>query len=120
MRDAGALVMSGGPGIGKTTLWEAGLALARDRGTRLLIVRPTAAGTRLPFAALIDLCDCVESSALAGLPAPQRTALEIALLRRDPGSVAPEPGATALGFLNTLRALAEAGPLLLAIDDVPW
>jgi DNA-binding CsgD family transcriptional regulator len=119
-RDAGALVLTGGPGIGKTTLWEAGLALARDRGTRLLVVRPSAAETRLPFAALIDLCDCVETSTLAGLPAPQRAALEVALLRRDPGAVPPEPGAIALGFLNTLRKLAEDGPLLLAIDDVPW
>jgi DNA-binding CsgD family transcriptional regulator len=117
---AGALVLTGGPGIGKTTLWEAGLALARERGTRLLIVRPSAAETRLPFAALIDLCDGIESSALAGLPAPQRAALEVALLRRDPGAVPPEPGAIALGFLNMVRALVEDGPLLLAIDDVPW
>jgi DNA-binding CsgD family transcriptional regulator len=119
-RDAGALVLTGGPGIGKTTLWEAGLALARDRGTRALVVRPSAAETRLPFAALIDLCDGVGPAALAGLPAPQRAALEVALLRRDPGAVPPEPGAIALGFLNTLRTLAEDGPLLLAIDDVPW
>jgi DNA-binding CsgD family transcriptional regulator len=119
-RDTGALVLTGGPGIGKTTLWEAGLAVARERGTRLLIVRPSAAETRLPFAALIDLCDCVEAGALAGLPAPQRAALEVALLRSDPGAVPPEPGAIALGFLNMLRALADDGPLLLAIDDVPW
>ena len=78
-RDTGALVLTGGPGIGKTTLWEAGLAVARERGTRLLIVRPSAAETRLPFAALIDLCDCVEAGALAGLPAPQRAALDAAM-----------------------------------------
>jgi MoxR-like ATPase len=27
-----ALVLSGEPGIGKTTLWEAGIAAARERG----------------------------------------------------------------------------------------
>ncbi len=119
-RDDGALALTGGPGIGKTTLWEAGLAIARGRGSRALVVRPSAAETRLPFAALIDLCDGVESSALARLPAPQLAALEVALLRREPAGVPPEPGAIALGFLNALRALAEERPLLLAVDDVPW
>ena len=41
-----ALVLAGGPGIGKTTLWEAGVALARERGTRVLIVRGRAAPRR--------------------------------------------------------------------------
>ena len=30
---ARALALYGGPGIGKTTLWEAGIAAARDRGS---------------------------------------------------------------------------------------
>ena len=69
-----ALVLGGGAGIGKTTLWEAGIEMARGRGTRVLVVRPSGAETSLSFAALIDLCDRIEESALAELPAPQRTA----------------------------------------------
>src|SRR5437764_14656083 len=81
---AGALVLSGGAGIGKTTLWEAGLELARERGVRVLAVRPSGAETGLAFAALIDLCDGVERAELADLPPPQRAAPGVGLLRAEP------------------------------------
>jgi DNA-binding NarL/FixJ family response regulator/tetratricopeptide (TPR) repeat protein len=117
---APALVLSGGAGIGKTTLWEAGIELARERGDRVLAVRPSGAETGLAFAALIDLCDDVESGELAALPPPQRAALEVALLRADPAGVASEPHAIALALRGLLRTLATDTPLLVAIDDVPW
>ena len=44
----------------------------------------------------------------------------MALLRAEPEGAPPEPHAIALGFLNTLRALAAREPLLVAIDDVQW
>jgi DNA-binding CsgD family transcriptional regulator len=115
-----ALVLSGGPGIGKTTLWEAGIAAARARGMRVLSTRASGAEAQLSLAALIDLLDEVDGKALAGLPAPQLRALEVALLRAEPAGAAPESGAIALGFLNALRALAVREPLLVAIDDVQW
>ena len=59
------------PGIGKTTLWEGGIALARAQGLRVLSARASGADARLSFAALIDLLDGVETEELAGLPAPQ-------------------------------------------------
>ena len=68
-----ALVLSGAPGIGKTTLWEAGIEVARERGLRVLSARPSGAEARLSFAALIDLFDRIETGAMAGLPAPQRS-----------------------------------------------
>ena len=74
----------------------------------------------MSFTALIDLFDGVGADTLAGLPAPQARALEVALLRREPAADAPEPGAIALGVLNGLRALAAAGPVLVAIDDLQW
>ena len=115
-----ALVLSGGAGIGKTTLWEAGIELARERGMRVLLSRASAAEARLSFAALIDLCDRVDTGALVDAPAPQRAALEVALLRAEPGTVAGEPLAIGLGLLNALRSLAASGPLLVAIDDLQW
>jgi hypothetical protein len=117
---ARTLVLGGGAGIGKTTLWEAGIEIARGRGTRVLVVRPSGAETSLAFAALIDLCDSVEAIALAELPAPQRSALEVALLRAQPTEAAPEPHAIAVGLRTLLRSLAADGPLLVAIDDVQW
>ena len=115
-----ALVLSGEAGIGKTTLWEAGVELARERGLRTLIARPSGTEARLSFAALIDVFEDVDARALVGLPGPQRSALEVALLRAEPSGAPPEPHAIALGFLNALRALAAERPVLLAVDDIPW
>jgi DNA-binding CsgD family transcriptional regulator len=115
-----SLVLTGGPGIGKTTLWEAGVEMARERGALVLDVRASLAEARLSFAALIDLCDCVPEAAFDALPAPQRAALEVALLRAEPGPVAPQPGAISLGFLNLLRELAATLPLVIAVDDMQW
>jgi DNA-binding CsgD family transcriptional regulator len=115
----GALLLTGGPGIGKSTLWGAGVEAARERGLRVLSARASDAEAQHSFAALIDLLDGVETEELT-LPVPQRRALEIALLRAEPTELAPEPQAIAVGFLNALRALAARQPLLLAIDDVQW
>jgi DNA-binding CsgD family transcriptional regulator len=115
-----ALVLWGGPGIGKTTLWEAGVEAARARGVQVLTRRASEAEAQLSFAALIDLLDGVDVGALPDVPPPQRSALEVALLRAEPAGVAPEPRTIAFGFLNALRALAARAPLLVAIDDVQW
>jgi DNA-binding CsgD family transcriptional regulator len=115
-----ALVLAGGPGIGKTTLWEAGIATALEHGVRVLAARPSGTESWLSFAALVDLCTDLDAGALGELPPPQRSALEVALLRAEPAAIPPEPRAIALGLLNLLRALARQGPLLVAVDDVPW
>ncbi len=72
----------------------------------MLVARPSGAEAEHSFSALIDLCDGIEPEVLARLPAPQLAALEVALLRAEPTSGAPEPHAIALGFLNGLRVLA--------------
>ena len=115
-----SLVLTGGPGIGKTTLWEAGVQGASERGLRVLSARASSAEAQLSLAALIDLCDGIETDSLAGLLPPQRAALEVALLRAEPTEAPPEPHAIALGFLNVLRALSADAPLLVAIDDIQW
>ena len=117
---APALVLTGAPGIGKTTLWEAGIAAARSNGLQVLSASPSDGEARLSFAALIDLFDGVGDAALAGLPAPQRRALDVALLRREPAGEPAEPHAIGLGVLNGLRALAARAPVLVAVDDVQW
>ncbi len=116
--DAGTLVVTGDVGLGKTTLWEAGIEVARQRGFRVLSTRASSAETRLSYAALIDLLDGVDLEEMVELPAPQLTALEVALLRAEPTATPPD-SAVALGLLNAFRALA-VQPLLVAVDDVPW
>ena len=117
---APVLVFTGGPGIGKTALWEAGLCRAGERGIRVLAARPSEAEARHPFAALFDLLEGVGANELDTLPVPQRQALEAALLRAEPAAVAPEPFAISAGFLGALRRMAATGPLLCAVDDLQW
>ncbi|MGI9110596.1 MAG: ATP-binding protein [Gaiellaceae bacterium] len=95
-----ALILTGGPGIGKTKLWEAGVDAARERGLRVLSARASDAEVQLSFATLIDLFDDVETEELAALPAPQLQALEVALLRAVPNGPPPEAQAIAVGFLR--------------------
>jgi len=115
-----ALLLTGGPGIGKTALWERGLRLARDRGIRVLAARPSGAEAELSFAGLFDLLEGIDIGSVGGLPVPQRRALEAALLRAEPMDAAPERLAIAAGFLTVLRSLAASEPLLVAVDDLQW
>ena len=114
------LIVEGEPGIGKTTLWEAGIAAARKRLVRVMPARASSAEAQLSFAGLSDLLEDVDEATFAALPGPQRQALEVALLRAVPEGAAPEPRAIAVGFLNVLRALASLGPVLVAVDDLQW
>jgi MoxR-like ATPase len=43
------LLLVGEPGIGKTTLWEAGVEAARERGLRVLAARPSGADAQASF-----------------------------------------------------------------------
>ena len=71
-----ALLLSGDPGIGKTTVWKEGLADALLRDYRILSCGPIEAETRLSYAALGDLLEPILEEALPSLPEPQRRALE--------------------------------------------
>src|SRR5262250_1310282 len=77
----GALILGGDAGIGKTALWLDTLEQARARSYRMLSSRPSQSEAKLSFAALGDLFEGVVDEALDGLPPPQRSALEVALLR---------------------------------------
>jgi len=52
-----ALILEGAAGIGKTTLWHAGVSFARARGHRVLSCRAAESEARLSYAALGDLFD---------------------------------------------------------------
>jgi len=114
------LLLAGDPGIGKTTVWEAGCSRARDHGFRVLWARASEAETGLLFAGLADLMENVPPEAMAAVPGPQRHALDVATCRADPGEKPPEPFATAAGLLSLLGAAAADAPLLVAIDDAQW
>ncbi len=120
-RRPSALVLVGEAGIGKTTLWEAGVERASGRGWRVLEARASAAETTMTFAALGDLLDPVIDDVLDEILPMQRSALRTALLRADPADdPISDHRAVASGTLGCLRVFARSGPVLLAIDDVQW
>jgi hypothetical protein len=114
------LVVCGEPGIGKSTVWEAGVGLARSRGFAVWPARASEAEAQLSYAGLADLVEGAGPGVLAGLPVPQRRALEVAVRRAEPDGAAPEPLAVAAGLLGALRVASAAGPVLVAVDDLPW
>ena len=85
----------------------------------MLVCRPIESEAQLAYAALGDLLAEVSDEAMAELPEPQRRALEVALLRREPEGQ-PLQQAVALGTLGVLRAIARERPAVVGIDDVQW
>jgi DNA-binding CsgD family transcriptional regulator len=115
-----AFVVRGPAGIGKTTVWQAGLALAEEAGCRCLQARPSDVEARLSFAGLADLLAPVDPEYFARLPPPQRRALSVALLREEPEEGAGRrhhTRAVATATCSLLRELARDQPTILAIDD---
>jgi DNA-binding CsgD family transcriptional regulator len=114
------LLLEGEAGIGKTTVWMAGVADAAARSYVVLSSRPAESEAALSFAGLADLLDGVLDRVLAGLPPPQQDALQVALLLKDPAGNAPGHRAVCAAFLAVIRALATDGPVVIAIDDLQW
>ena len=115
-----ALVLSGEPGIGKTVLWEEGVSEAKRQSRLVLLHRSVEAETSLSFSALSDLVAPVFDEVASSLAPLRRRALEVALLLAEPGVEAPNHRAIGLALLDVLRALAERGPVLVALDDLQW
>jgi DNA-binding CsgD family transcriptional regulator len=114
------LVLSGEAGIGKTTLWHAGVAEARKQLDRVLTCRGVVAEASLSFAGLSDLLGEVLEEAAPLLVTPRRRALEVALMLAEPTGEPPDAHAIGLAVHDVFRVLARRGPLLVAIDDVQW
>lgn len=116
-----ALILEGEPGIGKTTLWLAGLEQARDSGFVVLSAQATAAESVLAYTSLGDLLREVEAGVYADLPDPQRVAMDRVLLRgKERNSAVTDQRTVAAGFLSIVERLADESPVLIAIDDLQW
>lgn len=115
-----ALLIRGEPGIGKTTIWHAAVTRAVDAAFRVVSCRPSSAEAQLPYAGLGDLLAHVDDDVTSALPAPQRRALNVALLRADANTDPLEQRAVSVAALHVLVDLARVAPVLLAIDDLQW
>ena len=117
---ASAFVLEGEAGVGKTTIWRAGVAEAEERGLRVLQASPAESETALSFSGIGDLLDPVLDEALAPLPAGQRRALSRALVIEEDEGPTPDPHAVGVALLSAVRTLAEERALVVAIDDAQW
>ncbi|MGW4810059.1 AAA family ATPase [Kitasatospora cineracea] len=112
---AGALVLRGEPGIGKSALLDAAAEAAA--GWRVLRAAGVESEARLPHAVLSQLL-APALGELDGLPGPQRAALERTLGLAD--GPAGDRLLVGLAVLTLLGDLAERQPVLALVDDLQW
>jgi DNA-binding CsgD family transcriptional regulator len=112
---AGALVLRGEAGIGKTALLDAAEEMAA--GARLLRVAGVESEAELPFAALHALLRPVVDE-IGALPVRQAAALRGALGMAE-AAVGDRFG-VGLGVLSLIAELAEDRPVLVLADDAQW
>lgn len=123
------LLVSGPPGIGKTTLLEAAQRSARQAGFVILTARGGELESHFPYGVVRQLFE----SALRHVPAAERTellagaaAFAAPVVAGDSGPPAPDgPGAASeFGPLHGLHWLtvnmSARAPLLIAVDDAHW
>jgi DNA-binding CsgD family transcriptional regulator len=116
-----AFAIDGEPGIGKSVLWSACVAYARERGISVLAAQPAEAERGLGYVGLIDLLDPVaDEQVLSRLTPPRRHAVERALLREPFSTGRVDHRALAVGVRDVLADLGAVDPVLIAIDDVQW
>jgi AAA ATPase domain len=114
-----ALILVGEAGIGKTTIWREAVARAR-RDCLALVSEPAEQEQKLSFAGLGDLLRDLGGNVWAGLPPPQRRALDVALVVEEPGRGAPDRRTVAAGLLTLVCRAAAISPVLVAVDDGQW
>src|SRR4051794_23755546 len=117
---AAALVLEGQAGIGKSTLWLAGVEHARAQRLRVLVSRPAEAERGLAHVGLGDLFEHVGGDVMAALPAPRRRALEVALLLDEEAGERVDRRSLAVAVRSVLQLLSERDAVLIAVDDVQW
>ena len=118
---ARVLAVEGEAGIGKSTLLAEIERAARDAGATVLATRGTAADAEIGFAGLLTFLRPVESR-LDVLAGDGHESLRSALTLGGSGSSAGGGGAAAgagvgLGVYRVLTSLADAGPVLVVVDD---
>ena len=112
---AGALVIHGEAGVGKSALLEDLIAAAGH--ARVLRTQGLESESPLAFAALHRLLRPVVAL-LDELPVPQARALRVAFGHEDGPAV--EPFLVAVATLSMLTEAAELAPVLCVVDDAHW
>ena len=114
-----ALVLSGEAGIGKTILWEAGVEKAGAVRARPFSPQRRGRGFALLRRALRSARSGLRRGGAGACAAAAAGARGRAVARRA-GRGASDARAIGLALLDVLRALADDGPVVVALDDVQW
>jgi tetratricopeptide (TPR) repeat protein len=114
------VVLEGEPGIGKSSLWLAGVEHAAASGLRVLVSRPAEAEQSLAYVGIGDLFERDLDVVLPRLSPPRRRALEGALLIEDADADVVDSRALGLAVRDGLQVLAERGAVVVAVDDLQW
>ncbi|WP_338829251.1 ATP-binding protein [Bradyrhizobium sp. 27S5] len=112
------LIVSGEPGIGKSTLLEIARQRADERGFSVLSMAGVLAEVHLPFAALEQALRPLMKQAARLIPR-QRSALLAAFGMHDDAGP-PDLFLVGLAALSLLTERATRGPILLVADDAQW
>jgi DNA-binding CsgD family transcriptional regulator len=116
-RTGGALLLYGQPGIGKSALLEAVAAAAAADGTRVLRAAGAEFEADVSYSALNQILLPLHGE-LDRLGAAGRQAMSVAL--GFGAGPPPERLVVCNAALELLRSVAETGPVLLVVDDLPW
>lgn len=114
------LVLEGDAGIGKSTLWQAGVRAAEKRSYLVLQSRPAETEQGMDYVALGDMFRSISQEALTSLPGPQRHAVAAAVLVTEGAGAPVDARALGVGILSLLPRLADGRPVLVAMDDCQW
>jgi len=115
-----ALLIDGEPGIGRSTLWLAGLNQARERGFQTLSARVSKAEVDLEYATVADLLAEVDLEVLQRLPDAHVAAIDRVLLRGTSDATAEERHVVAAAVTSVIQRLCRDAPVIVGIDDVQW
>ena len=111
---AGALILAGEAGLGKTSLIKAAIASAGD--FRVLQARGIESEGGLSYAVIVELLGGARPL-VESLPRTLRGALEAACSLRV---AAVDPSAVAGAWATLLATAADTQPVLVVVDDLQW
>jgi DNA-binding CsgD family transcriptional regulator len=118
----GIVALTGPAGIGKSTLLEAGVEMARRRDVRVLVARADELESNYSFSVVRDLFEprLIKSAGAAGLASgPARRAMDA--LDAAGSDLAPADTFAITHGLYWLAAdLCQRDPLLIVVDDLQW